>query len=175
MMNTSTNSASFKQKSKPKSYQLNQLQPSDQAAHQPISGKIAAHQRGSSGRRNLPKHAGGDDDISEIDMNSDTRSMHSASVTQSIMKQQNNLMGSSVNEFYAKGGGIMNQSSRSGQMPDQSWAPSDSGSMHGNSNMFHPRGGLEHSLDQSEAGSVHELSNAKAALREARAKKDGDR
>lgn len=40
--------------------------------------------------------------------------MHSASVSQSIMKQQNNLMGSSANEFHGKGVGVMNQSSRSG-------------------------------------------------------------
>lgn len=88
--------------------------PPGQAGHQPVSGKIAAAQRGNSARRNLAKYTGGDDNISEIDAQSDTRSMHSASVSQSIMKQQNNLMGSSANEFYGKGTGIMNQSSKSG-------------------------------------------------------------
>ena len=52
-------------------------------------------------------------------------------------------------------------------MTDQGWVGSDSHSLHSNSNMFHPRGGLNHSLDQSETGSIHQLSNAKAAAREA--------
>ena len=47
--------------------------------------------------------------------------------------------------------------------------------MHSNSNMFHPRGGLDHSLDQSETGSIHELSRAKAKLAEARAKKEEEK
>ena len=44
-----------------------------------------------------------------------------------------------------------------------------------NSNMFHPRGGLAHSLDQSDTGSVHQLSNAKAKLQAARAKKEEEK
>ena len=39
--------------------------------------------------------------------------------------------------------------------------------------MFHPRGA--HSLDQSDTGSVHQLSNAKQKLREARAKKEEEK
>lgn len=60
-------------------------------------------------------------------------------------------------------------------MTDQGWVGSDSHSLHSNSNMFHPRGGLNHSLDQSETGSIHQLSNAKAAAREARAQKEADK
>lgn len=60
-------------------------------------------------------------------------------------------------------------------MTDQGWTGSDSQSLHGNSNMFHPQGGLNHSLDQSETGSIHQLSNAKAAAREARAKKETEK
>ena len=77
-----------------------------------------AHQRHNSQRRKITKYTNGEDNISEIDMNSDTRSMHSASVgggvSQSIM--QNNLMGSSGNDFYAKNKNIpiMGQSARSG-------------------------------------------------------------
>ena len=62
-------------------------------------------------------------------------------------------------------------------MTNQGWAgaPSDSYSVQSNSNMFHPRGGLDHSLDQSETGSIHELSRAKAKLREAHAKKEEEK
>ena len=68
----------------------------------------------------------------------------------------------------------MNSSMRSDQVTDQGWnrAQSDTMSMQSNSNMFHPRG---HSLDQSETGSIHDLSRAKAKLLEAKHKKEEEK
>ena len=43
------------------------------------------------------------------------------------------------------------------------------------SNVFHPRGGLHASQDQSDTGSIHQMSNAKAQAREARQRKEEEK
>ena len=142
------NSGTKRDLSKPKSFHQNQASlnaTNDAQAMMRRSGGVA---RGNTPqRRQIQQLMGGnnrqnDDQISEIDINSDTRSMYSHT---KLPLKQNNLMGtgndfhnkmnSSLNE--QKWGGAASQFSDSRGMLDAQ-SQSNYGSANG-SNMFHPR------------------------------------
>ena len=89
----------------------------EQANPNLVQDKLLSMQRNTSARRNLAKFTGGDDNISEFDMNSDTRSMQNSANRVPAVKQ-NNLMGFSGQDFHAQKNGLMNQSMRSDQVTD---------------------------------------------------------
>ena len=143
-MNTTQSNYSGRDLSKPKTYQMMQGNNMNGSFNNSLGMAQRNIPRGNTPqRRNIQKLIGqnADDQISEIDMNSDARSMHSAQLGRLPMKK-NNLMGTGNNfesignrSNYDKGWGNSQLSDSRGLLDAQSnFGDSASGS-----NMFHPR------------------------------------